>query len=587
MADNLLYEMSTMTENLSEPFVKKEIVWISDSNGGSYNGQIIFETSSLANSGKWVSWNEAIIELPIVYAFESTQDLTASTNNPYMLGTKCGWHQFIDSVQIDYNNTNVVQITSYTNFYVSFKMMTTWSQDDVAKYGALLNFFPDTSNSFRYAQGNGDSSDGNGISNNRIANVNQFNANTGLKSETNQGFYKRLVNCGHDANAGLGGCYTLLSSTQLSTIAKSQFKHDSGTGAARVYYWSVLGKVFLKNLADFFDKIPLVKGAFLKIVLNTNTATTVVNHVANSCGTNTNTGSLFLNATGNNTITGRTNPLMIASANGIVLANSNVNAVTTVLGAPYANPLQTIANSADGNVWIGCGIGSVTIHSHKVDNAILTQARIYVPAYTLNPTFEDQLLSLHPTKDVVYRDIYQYTITGVTTGGSINQLLTNGISNPKALIILPFISGTAGATGNATTPTLSPYQSPFTSEPHTTSPYLSISDFNIQISGINLWNENKNMDWDMFLNEIKGINAVNGGLTQGLTSGLIGEADFSSGYRYYVADLSRRLPLEDTVAKSIQVIGKNNSAKTVDYFCFIEYQRSITIDMATGAIIPQ
>lgn len=52
MADQVIFSESMRTESMEQPFLKKEVVYVQDNNsGGVYNGQIIFETSSLSNSG--------------------------------------------------------------------------------------------------------------------------------------------------------------------------------------------------------------------------------------------------------------------------------------------------------------------------------------------------------------------------------------------------------------------------------------------------------------------------------------------------------------------------------------------------------
>ena len=217
--------------------------------------------------------------------------------------------------------------------------------------------------------------------------------------------------------------------------------------------------------------------------------------------------------------------------------------------------MAVILGTADKTLTVACGIGSVTLTGTTAVHNILTSCRMYVPLYTMNPTYEDQYLSLNPRKEVIYRDIYNYNALNVSAGASFTTLLTNGITNPKCLVIIPILNGsTAGNNANTLFP---PHQSPFTSEPATTSPLLAIQNFNVQVSGINLFPQNQTYDFDQFMTELKNANAINGGITTDLTSGLIGEAEFSSGYRYYVADLSRRLPLDDSVPKSIQIIGTN------------------------------
>jgi hypothetical protein len=43
------------------------------------------------------------------------------------------------------------------------------------------------------------------------------------------------------------------------------------------------------------------------------------------------------------------------------------------------------------------------------------------------------------------------------------------------------------------------------------------------------------------------------------------------------------LPVEQSVPKSIQLLGQNMSSKNLDLICFIEYGTEINIDSLTGA----
>jgi hypothetical protein len=43
------------------------------------------------------------------------------------------------------------------------------------------------------------------------------------------------------------------------------------------------------------------------------------------------------------------------------------------------------------------------------------------------------------------------------------------------------------------------------------------------------------------------------------------------------------LPVEESVPKSVQIVGINQSAFPIDILCFIEYGVSVDIDALTGA----
>jgi hypothetical protein len=220
----------------------------------------------------------------------------------------------------------------------------------------------------------------------------------------------------------------------------------------------------------------------------------------------------------------------------------------------------------------------------------------------MNPMMEEQYLSLNRTKKIVYRDIYQYQTT-VGANGSFNTLLTNGIPNPKFIVIIPTLAQGTSTAGNdyqaggvgrgnitginqvalagSVATTASPIISPFATDPATTAP-VALTNFNIQIAGQNMFIQNELYDFEQFTNELQSVNAINGGLVTGLTSGLISETDFQYLYRYYICDVSRRLPAEDRVPKSVQILGQSTCPQPITLYTFIEFEKEIEIDLITG-----
>jgi hypothetical protein len=196
----------------------------------------------------------------------------------------------------------------------------------------------------------------------------------------------------------------------------------------------------------------------------------------------------------------------------------------------------------------------------------------------MNPTAEKQFLTTVPQKSVTYTDLHYQLLQNVT--GSFQTLITGGLKRAKRLIIIPYYNRAAN-TGLTSVPV---YQSPVASEPGTTSVYPCITNLQVQLSDVNLWSAPVDYGWDMYKNEVSSAYSVNGGLQLGTTTGLLSEQDWTIGYRYIVADLSRRMPADDETAKSIQVSGVISSARALDLLVFIEYDRSVTVDTATSAI---
>jgi len=362
---------------------------------------------------------------------------------------------------------------------------------------------------------------------------------------------------------------------------------------------AVTAIIKLKHVHSFFNMCPLLKGVFMKITLNlNNTSTSVVCNATSAVGALTATPTNMHVSSVSNAL-GGTNPLMIASPAGTTAAGFNgsyslfpSNFTTAVAGSEIK--ATYLFNISVGARCLDQALSSVT---GVTEGPLSKSVYLYIPAYTFNPPFEQAILS-SPVKQINYTDVYQYQITNIGTDGMINQLITNGIANIKSILILPFFSATAsagtstactksGVSNNTNTGFLNGYpvfQSPFdTAGSGTTSPLSHITNFNVQISGQNAIYNLQKYNFEQFNNQLYGQNAVNGGLTDGLTSGLVGRNEFDMSHCYYYVNVERMLPVEMGVPKSVQVVGQNLSAKSCDYYVFVEYGVKISIDILTGA----
>jgi len=85
------------------------------------------------------------------------------------------------------------------------------------------------------------------------------------------------------------------------------------------------------------------------------------------------------------------------------------------------------------------------------------------------------------------------------------------------------------------------------------------------------------------MNQVAGCNSINDNLTDGICSSLINQLDWETLYTYHYVDISRSLPIEKSVPKSISIIGQNLSAVAVDLYCFVCFTQEIQVDCLTGA----
>jgi len=168
-------------------------------------------------------------------------------------------------------------------------------------------------------------------------------------------------------------------------------------------------------------------------------------------------------------------------------------------------------------------------------------------------------------------------------------LITNGISRPRYLLIYPFLSSLANG-AQAITNTVnglgSPMGSPFSSAPGTCSPYCFLSNFNVMVSGSNVFQSNINYNFENFLQQWRQGNSLNGGLTDNMSSGLIDKNAWSSGYNIVYVDLSKKISqAADDISRAIQITGTNASLVSVDYYVIVSYQREFLLSTSTGNLI--
>jgi hypothetical protein len=54
-------------------------------------------------------------------------------------------------------------------------------------------------------------------------------------------------------------------------------------------------------------------------------------------------------------------------------------------------------------------------------------------------------------------------------------------------------------------------------------------------------------------------------------------------YNYYAVNVSRMLPIEEGVPKSVNIVGQNLTNQTLDLYVFVNYKTSVSIDILTGS----
>jgi len=575
-ADSLVFDMSQVSDAPPQVFVRKDWLNILDNQSQNYSGnQCVIDTSQLANSNKYMNYREAYLSIPLLLTLNATttatanlQPLTAGSSCDYALALK-GWSgSLIHSLTLDYNGTTIIQQTPLQSIWNTFKLQCSLSWGDVISQGASIGFYPDSALSLAYATTMG--ALGIGICNNVNAPTIDAPVVSGAYNsylQANPAIAKRQMLANYHPE-GLTSPSTAIGTTWNSLFTagscRSAYKSyinqatnvQGAIGTAGVFQQSAMVQVKLKHLHSFFDNAPLLKGVFMRLTMNLNNTSIAFTHTG-TVGTN-----LFSAMSVSSAYSG-VNPLMITASS----AGSGTSAcfLADSYLASVAVGAKLLASGAVGSA--GSLAQSITLN---------------VPAYTFNPTFESSYLS-SPVKRIEYTDIYQYSVSNIAPAGYVNQLITNGIAGIQSVLVVPFLTPVATNAVNVGI-TVPQIQSPFdTAGCGTTAPLAIFTNFNIVVAGQNMIYNTERYTYEQFMNQQYGHLAVNGGLTDGLTSGLIDQLSWETNQCYWYVDCSRMLPVEEQVPKSVNIIGNNLSALALDLIVFVEYKCGLSIDVLSGA----
>lgn len=309
-ADAYSYATSCSKDDTSTTFLQKDWQFMTDMNNKNYGTkQVVFDLSGFYNSQRFMDLKEMYLEIPIVTTISPLQtnidphlpaaaatysgfsgDSGAAANTysqvcDDMMGFKSGYWNLIQSISVNIDGKDEIQLTPNLNYYVNFKQLTSFSESDVVKHGPMLGFDPDSSRSWtrETATAGGYSKFGVGFCNNATS---QGSGHTESSSqdrliEPNHAFVRRckkISNRFHEnddnINAGkIGtGSRCVSSANSLKSQLKDVVKHgadDRSGNAAR--YWHTTAIIRLKDICDLFSKLPLTRCLYIRLMVTLNT----------------------------------------------------------------------------------------------------------------------------------------------------------------------------------------------------------------------------------------------------------------------------------------------------------------------------
>jgi hypothetical protein len=480
-----------------------------------------------------------VITFPVKLAVSTVGAVsTACTVNAATI--KNGFHQFVDSVQIVLGSTTVQSSQIFTNVDTTYKVLTEWSHDTLAKLGPTLGVALDDIDISAT-----DSSTGvtESLDNAGVVTVGQGFDIYASTNVVNRGLKERLDMFNNDSAATTLGRSIL--TTNQSIIGKSNCQYATSAAAnTDVFVMYALGTIRLKDISDAIAKMPLIKGLKGFIYINYNSSTHSL----------TATGASTISAPNNQSVYGRCCPAYLnLGSDGYAPANTATSRFTADISATPSTNLTTAT-------------------------PIQTNAVLYAPYYTATPEVE-RALTMKKTIRYKERFVTQFNIGA---SGNFTGTLTPGISNPKRVILYPYLTGpgTSGNSGFLANPLLSP----FDGVPATTSPFAAIKDWQLYVGNQPMFQQPVTMDWQTFNNEVAS-NGLDGGVVDQASSGLLSQRTWNQLYRYYTCDIGRRMNSEDGCSKSVQISCTNATTCPMTVIAIIHYEREITVDTASGMIM--
>ena len=568
-ADLVVYKNSVEELPTSSTMIDKKWLSVLDQNNGSYSsGQSTLETTSLATSDRMMNYREAYLSVPLVITVGNNTSannagMANAASKSKLVGLKNSYTSLIHSMSVDLNGANIIQQTPFSEFYNAFCLMTSLSWDDVKTQGSTIGFFPDdalSATSFTNAATAGTP---------RATVNNQDLLTPGSESIAvvghigNKGFSERLKYINYDSSARVNGTVgeaaqsAFLTAQSATTLYKNQIftLHTGGEGDSPVVQTQVMAVIKLRHLHNFFNHVPLARGLQFRFIINFNQTTSTVSND----GTNITAEAVIKSQFGG------VNPLMIASAK---TGNGGVG-IRAATGAIRA----------DLSIGKTCLDTTLAGHAGTTTSGLPQSVALNVPSYIMNPNLAGAYVRANSAKRINYTDIYQFKIAGVAANETINQLVTSGIRGVRSVCVMPMFPSAS----NGDVAEFQSVQSDCGGGP--TALLAQVTNFQVQLGGTNQIQTSGRYEYEIFQNYVYGAKSLNGGMSDGLSSSLIGQSDWARKYLYYYIDCNRGTDLERDTPKSVQVQLQNLSAKTVDYYIYVEYESSFSLDVGTGDIV--
>ncbi len=185
----------------------------------------------------------------------------------------------------------------------------------------------------------------------------------------------------------------------------------------------------------------------------------------------------------------------------------------------------------------------------------MNACRLYYSTVVLEPEKAFSYSHANQMKPIVYKNYYFNQINAVSAGGNYSQLIQSGITNPYALIIVPYISSTTVIT-SVSAQSGYQWQSPFDPCPATGSPCI-LSNLQVQLGGSQVLNSAYYYGFEDFVTQFVNCESLSSS-DFGVGVGVISKQWWENNRIYYIS-LSRSTKSDRMIPRNIVLSFKNDS----------------------------
>lgn len=581
--DNYDFDKSSIPQDLDgyTPFIDKQTnSYINDQNSGVYSATqslISWDLSSLYNSSRWTNTNDMFLTLPITMVFATSVEGAAPNLPPPTAGwalqtLKSGFHNLIAQADIQIDGKTIAETQPFLGTFTNIKLLSELSQNDLKSFGSTIGFSDvlDTASSaiWNSTITAADLTNGNGFTNNKVFGSTSQVAGNPAQNEglCNEAINKRALKVfdttklGRSKIVGANGIYTD-GGEKLRNEYKSTYQLSPNVNPRYGIIYDV-AIIRLKDLFDCMNNIGIVKrfNGVLRLYVNTGSLSVKVN-VAGAAAP-PNPAYLFNvgDSTFNNVCPFTINDLNLtiggATPGGIDPSQTRISA-----GLFIAKALQT-------------NLYGVNLAASNASHP-MTAARLYYSSIIMEPDRALTYSRANQAKNVVFKNYYFNQINGVGFGNTYSQLIQSGITNPYALIVVPYIGSTnTGMSGYQ-------WQSPFDTCPATGAPIV-LENLQVQLGGQQVLNSPYNYGFEDFVTQFSNAEALTSS-DFGVTCGVVSKEWWEMNRIYYI-NLSRGTKADQITPRNVVLSFKNATNISIDVQVFTVYLDRITLNVDTGAV---